>query len=329
MNMSIFKQLHQEGSISDESFEKINVFTKKKLCSVHWEIRTILYLGVLLLTGGLGILVYKNINTIGHQAILIFIALLCAGSFYYCFKNKLPFSTGRVKAPNAYFDYVLLLGCLTFISFIAYLQFAYNVFGSRYGLASFLPMLVLFCSAYYFDHLGVLSLAITNLATWLGITVTPTQLLKSNDFNDSIIILTGILLGVLLIALAIFSNKKNIKKHFGFTYSNFGMHVLFVSVLAALFHFENVYLLWFLLLAAAAYFFYTMAMQQNSFYILLIATLYSYIGISYVVIRLLSAMSSFDMGAIYIGLLYFIASGIGLVLFLIQTNKKLKKYDII
>ena len=154
MNIYIFKLLRQEASISDESFEKINAFKQKQLRSVHWEIRTILYLGVLLLTGGLGILVYKNLNTIGHKAILIFIALLCAGSFYYCLKNKLPFSAERVMAPNTYFDYVLLLGCLTFISFIAYLQFAYNVFGSRYGLASFLPMLLLFFSAYYFDHLG-------------------------------------------------------------------------------------------------------------------------------------------------------------------------------
>jgi hypothetical protein len=294
------------------------------LLSVHWETKTLLYLGVLLLTSGLGILVYKNIDTIGHQAILFFIALICAGSFFYCIKNKLPFSVNKVEAPNVYFGYVLLLGCLTFISFIGYLQFAYNVFGNRYGLASFFPMLVLFCSAYYFDHLGVLSLAVTNLAAWLGITVTPMQLLKANDFDNSTIIFTGLFLGALLTALAFFTNKKSIKRHFEFTYSNFGMHVLFISCLAALFHFEITYLLWFLLLVALAYLFYRKAIDQKSFYFLLITTLYSYIGISYAVIRLLSAVNSLDMGAIYLGLLYFIGSGIGIVLFLIHTNKKLK-----
>jgi Predicted membrane protein (DUF2157) len=324
MDIHLFQQLHREGAITDKSFEQIKDYHSKKLFSVHWEIKTLLYLGVLLLTGGLGILVYKNIDTIGHQAILVFIALLCGGSFFYCIKNKHPFSVQKVEAPNAYFDYVLLLGCLTFISFIAYLQFAYNVFGNRYGLATFFPMLVLFCSAYYFDHIGILSLAITNLGAWLGITVTPMQLLNSNDFDDAMLIFTGLLLGALLIALAFFSNNKNIKKHFEFTYTNFGMHVLFISSLAAMFHFEAIYLLWFLLLAGITYFFYRKAIQQKSFYFLLITTLYSYIGISYVVIRLLSAMNSLDMGAIYIGLLYFIASGIGLILFLIQTNKKLK-----
>jgi len=53
--------------------------------------------------------------------------------------------------------------------------------------------------------------------------------------------------------------------------------------------------------------------------------LYTYVGISYVVIRLLDSMSrGFDMGAVYLGLLYFIASGIGLILFLISSNRKIK-----
>ena len=191
MNTRLFEQLHTEGLLSDKSFEKIKNVSNDKTISLHWDIRTLLYLGVLLLSGGLGILIYKNIDTIGHQAILVFIALTCASAFFYCFKTKLPFALSKVESPNVYFDYVLLLACLTFLSFIAYLQFQYNVFGTRYGLATFLPMLVLFFSAYFFDHLGILSLAITNLAAWIGITVTPSQLLKTNDINSSTIIYMG------------------------------------------------------------------------------------------------------------------------------------------
>ncbi|MEQ1797461.1 MAG: DUF2157 domain-containing protein [Lacibacter sp.] len=325
MNTQLFEQLHNEGLVTDSSFERIKEDSAKKLFSIHWEIKTLLYLGVLLLSGGLGILIYKNIDAIGHQAILAFIAAVCAGAFYYCVKTKLPFSTAKVEAPNVYFDYVLLLGCLTFVSFIAYLQFQYNAFGTRYGLATFFPMLVLFFSAYFFDHLGVLSLAITNLAAWIGITVTPSQLLRVNDFNGSTIIYSGLFLGVFLIALAFVSKQKKWKQHFEFTYANFGIHVLFVFCLSAMFHFENVYLLWFLLLAVLAYFFYRRSIQNKSFYFLVVTTLYTYVGISYVVIRFLESMGrSLSMGAIYLGLLYFIASGVGLVLFLISSNKKIK-----
>ena len=325
MELKLFEQLHKEGLISESSFEKIKEAEAKQLFSIHWEIKVLLYLGVLLLSSGLGILIYKNIDTIGHQAILAFIALICAASFFYCVKTKLPFSTSKVESPTIYFDYVLLLGCITFISFIAYLQFQYNVFGTRYGLATFFPMLVLFFSAYFFDHLGVLSLAITNLAAWIGITVTPTRLLRVNDFNSSAIIYSGLFLGALLIALAFVSKQKKWKQHFEFTYANFGTHVLFVSCLAAMFHFERMYLLWFLLLAALATFFYIKSMQRSSFYFLVVTTLYAYIGISYVVIKLLYLIpNKFSTEMVYLNLLYFISSAIGLVIFLINSNKKLK-----
>jgi hypothetical protein len=120
------------------------------LFSLHWELKTLLYLGVLLLSGGLGILIYENIDSISHQAILAAVALVSAGSFYYCYKQSSAFSWKKVKSPTPLYDYLLLLGCLTFITFIGYLQFAYTAFGSRYGLATAIPLVVIFFSAYYF-----------------------------------------------------------------------------------------------------------------------------------------------------------------------------------
>ncbi|MEO7530450.1 MAG: DUF2157 domain-containing protein [Sediminibacterium sp.] len=326
MNKQVFEQLHAEGMIGDSSFAKINLKATLNHLSVHWEIKTLLYLGILLLSGGLGILVYKNIDTIGHQAILLFLAGICIGSFYYCFKNKLPFSTAKVNAPNSFFDYLLLLGCCTFITFIGYLQYQYNIFGNRYALAIFFPMVVLFFTAYYFDHIGILCMAITNLGAWLGIAVTPMELLTSNDFNDSALIYTGLSLGLLLLLVAWGTNKRNIKKHFELTYTNFGTHLVLISCLAALFYFGAVYLAWFIVLLGLVYFLYRKSMQDKSFYFILVVTLYAYIGISYVVLNMLAHFGDDGMGIIYLGFLYFIASGIALVLFLVNTNKKLKQH---
>src|ERR1700759_1276870 len=143
MNLKTFEKLRNEGLISEESFLKIQSASSKKSLSVHWELRTILYLGVLMLTSGLGILVYKNIDTIGHEAVLIFIALLSLSGFFYCFKKKYPFSIHKVEPPDSFFDYALLLACLCFIIFIGYWQYQYNIFGDRFGLVTFIPMLVL------------------------------------------------------------------------------------------------------------------------------------------------------------------------------------------
>ena len=327
MDLNTFKKLHHEGLISDNSLQKVEAVEKARLFSLHWELKTLLYLGVTLLSGGLGILVYKNIDTIGHRAILAFIALVSVGCFYYCRRKVAPFSIHKVQPPDSFFDYILLLGCLTMITFIAYLQYAYTVFGSHYGLATFIPMVILFISAYRFDHLGVLSIAITNLAAWMGIAITPMLILKENPFDNMRLIYTGLVLGTILLIAALASEKRNIKKHFAFTYNNFSTHILFISCLAGLFMHQRFYILWFILLLGIAYFIYRQAVKKQSFYFLLLVTLYLYIGLSDVVISILERMDPYGTGSIYLGFMYFILSAIALVRLLTKLNRKMKPHD--
>jgi hypothetical protein len=327
VNLSLFERLQKEGLISDASLQKVKQRAASRYFSLHWELKTILYLGILLLTGGLGILIYKNIDTIGHQVILAVIGLLCAGCFFYCERKKLPFAVTKVPAPNSFFDYILLLGCLTLITFITYLQVQYTTFGTAYGLATFIPMVILFFCAYYFDHLGVLSMAITNLAAWMGIAVTPLNILYAINFAYSHLIFAGLLLGVSLTLIAWFSNKRNIKAHFSFTYSNFGMNILFIACLAAMIHFDDYYPLWIFPLACAVVYFYNRSLATRSFYFMLMLTLYGYIGVSYALIRLLIPGIIDNMGFMYLILMYFIGSGVGIAMFLIRMNKKLKLND--
>jgi len=318
----LYENLHADGLISDESFEKIK--QKQDLFSVHWEIKTLLYLGVLLLTSGLGLLIYENIDTIGHQAVLALIALICIGCFAYCFKTCFPFSADKVKAPNTAFDYVLLLGSISFLTFVGYLQFEYKVFGTNYGLATLIPMLVLFFVAYYFDHLGILNMAIANLAVWMGVSVTPKQLLLNSDFNSETIIYTYLVLGIILLTGAYLTQRLNFKKHFKFSYQHYGVHVAFIALLAGYFFYYNsaFCFLWILGLFSLAWFIYRDAFKNQSFYFLLLVILYSYIAVSGLAARVFMQVQ--DEGALYLMLLYFIGSGIGLILFLVKLNKKLK-----
>lgn len=324
MDQQLFERLAAKGELSPESLERVKAVTGNRLFSVHWELKTILYLGVLLLSGGLGILIYKNIDTIGHQAILALIAVLCAGCFYYSQRHKLPFSWAKVASPNAFADYTVLLGCLLFVTFISYLQAQYNVFGTRYGSATFIPMLVLFFSAYYFDHLGVLGLAITNFAAWAGIAITPFDVLTGNDFSSTRLIYTGVAIGIALIIAGVLSTARNRKAHFSFTYHNFGTHILLIACLAGLFT-ANYYLLWFLALAICCSGIYYIAMQAKSFYFIVIVVLYGYVGVSYLIGRWLLLTDSIT--SYYILMFYFIGSGVVLARILIHLNKKLKLHD--
>ncbi|MEP6583701.1 MAG: DUF2157 domain-containing protein [Ginsengibacter sp.] len=321
MDIRIFKKLLSGHFISEDEFEKIKLQQREPI-SVYWDLRTLLYLGISLLTAALGLLVYKNIDTIGHDVIIIAIAILCISCFWYGFKNSSGYSSENVVSPNAWFDYIVLMGCLLFLTFIGYLQFEYNIFGSRWGLATFIPMVILFLSAYYFDHLGVLSLAIVNLAAWVGINVTPMKILTENDFGSARLIYSGIILGALLIVVSFASLKKNLKAHFSFTYKNFGWHILEISLLSAVFYFEDYYLLWFLIFALTSFLFFKWALKENSFYFLVITTLYGYIGLSYVILSLLFKGNS--DASVYLAILYFIFSGIALIWLFIHYNKIFK-----
>jgi hypothetical protein len=324
MDTSFFESMHKDGAMGDASYAKYRARIDPPLISVHWDLRTILYIGVLSLSTGLGILVYKNIDSIGHTAVLISIVLISLSGYSYCFKKKLPFSIEKVNSPDSFFDYILLLASLSFIIFIGYWQYQYQVFGDRYGLVAIIPTLVLFFTAYFFDQLGILSLAITNLCAWAGIVVTPTKILASNDFNSGTLIVTGIVVSLVLIAAGKASTRTGWKSHFAFTYINFGMNIIFISCLAGIFHFDSVYLIWFLLLSVICGYFYWEAVNNRSFYFILMLTLYGYIGLSYVVLRLLFYTISGDTGSLFLASLYFIGSGIGLVFFLMRMNKKIK-----
>lgn len=323
-NADLYEQLRDEGTISAESFEKITEKQRSPLFSLHWELKTLLYLGVLMLSTGLGVLIYKNIDTIGHQVILAAIALICGGCFYYCFRHKNPFNRELVKSPNVLLDYLLLLGCLSFMTFTGYLQYQYEVFGTHYGMATFIPMVVLFYVAYEFDHLGILSIAIANLAVWMGVSITPSQLLSTGNFDNQTIVYTYILLGLTLLLAGFFSERFNFKKHFRFSYLHYGIHISFIALLFGYFNLGEspLSILPILIIFMLAFFMYRDAMRHQSFYFVLLVILYSYLTISILIFRLIDGMSNMD--GLYLICIYFIVSAIALILHIVRLNKQIK-----
>lgn len=326
MDIHVFEKLFSRQLLQQEELDSIKAFKKKELLSVQWDLRIVLYAGILMLMSGLGIVVYENIDTIGHSVIIALIAIACLACFFYCFKKSTGYSNAQVASPDVWFDYVLLLGCLLMLLFTGYIQYQYKVFGQHFGMATFTPMVLLFFAAYYFDNRGVLSIAITNLAAWVGITVTPAEILSRNDFTDEGLIYSGVILGAGLVAFSIISFRKNIKAHFAFTYKNFGVHIFFIALLAGLFHFDDFYLLWFVVLAGCCWLMFRHALKEVSFYFLVITVLYFYIGLSFVILTLFFDISD-GIAMFYLTLIYLIASGIGLIRLLIYYNKKIKSDD--
>lgn len=316
--MDTARQLLDDGLISTSDDEKIRAYESGKLFSVHWELRTILYLGIVLLTTGLGMLIYLNIDTIGHQAVLALIGLLCGGCFWYAFKNKQAYSNEAVKQASPFFDYIALLACLLLGIFIGYLQYQYGLFGRRYGLATLIPAAVFLYCAYLFDHKGLLSLGIVGIAGTIGLSIAPLQLLNGYNLSATHIVFTALAFGATLIAVPKISESRQVKAHFGFTYHNFGINILFASCLTLLFN-QPLKALSFLLLIGLCLYFVRYAIARQSFWFLLLAVVYTYTGLTYAVFSLL--LEGAGEAVIVLSMFYLMASCIGVILFFINYKK--------
>jgi hypothetical protein len=319
MHTQTLRDLLDQELIGQDQATRIEAFEKQRSFSLHWELKTLLYLGVLLLNIGLGVLIYQNIDSIGHVALITMIGGISALCFAYAIRRRRPFTAGETVSPTPYYDYILLLGCLTFLVMEGYLQYQYQVFGTRYGLATFLPMVLFFALAYWLDNRGVLSLGITALASWVGITVTPQDLLSKNDFNSGIIVFTGLLLGLFLTAVPFISERLHFKRHFSLTYLNFGVHLSMISCLAGMMALDQE-MIYFPLLCLNVGFFLWYARTRSSFYFLTVAVVYGYIGITYL---LIAHTESLNLDFVFY-LFYFVLSCSGVIFFLINYKRFIK-----
>ncbi|MCF0055766.1 DUF2157 domain-containing protein [Dyadobacter sp. CY356] len=312
---SILEKIVQKGILPEEQALLIADYERTKSFSIHRELRAILYLGITLLTTGLGILIYKNIDTIGHQAIITLIAASIVACSYYVFKYRQPFSRGIINSTDQFSEYVLILACTLFLTLEGYLQYQYQFFGSRYGIAIFIPTVIFFFCAYRFDNRAVLSMAITGLASWLGLTISPLSVLEKNDFSAPGIIVTGIVLGILLIVIGWLSDTRSIKGHFGFTYFLFGGNLAAVSGLAGLFKNEPK-IIYFLVTAALCLFLIRTARKNQSLIFLLMGVIYGYIALTYGAFVFLP-----DSVLAALSIFYFLFTSLGVLFFLLNIKK--------
>ncbi|MDZ7935790.1 MAG: DUF2157 domain-containing protein [Emticicia sp.] len=311
----IIEILTKKDIISVEQASQIKDSDSNQPFSIHWELRLLLYLGITFLSTGVGVLIYKNIDTIGHNILIGLIALVCLTCFYFAFKHRKPFSWGEIEESTNLDDFALLGGCLAFLTLEGYLQYQYNFFGTRYGLAAFLPAILFFFCAYLFDNRGILSMAITALASWIGVSITPLQLLKNNDFNSQNIVVTAISLGIFLIIVGWISIHKEFKKHFSFTYLFLGGNLAMIAALSGLFAFELKFI-YFIIIAILSFQSIVYARSKQSYLFLLMGVIYGYIAFSYYLFEIIP--SSFE---VELYLFYFMLSGAGIVLFFVNINK--------
>lgn len=320
------EHFRQEKVLSEEAYQTITQQVNLRKLSLHWELRTLLYTGITLLTTGLGVFVYKNIGTIGHIAMIFLLFAACGFCYLYAFRHALPYSRNEVKHDNPFYDYIVLLAGSLFVIAQGYVEFRFGLFGNALNIASLLASFFLFFTAFRFDHRGVLGIGISLHALAFGLTVRPLNLLTSGfGAADTLsYACSSLALGAMLCLYAFACRKKQVKPHFVTVFLQSGITIVYLGLLTLIFS-TSYGLLWYLGLLAFSILCFSEAKQNRSFALYLTMILANYIALSYWILKTAFYAGSIPM-AIYLLPAYFIVSALGIIR-LLRDHKKMLGYD--
>lgn len=320
------QKLFEKKFITEEQFSQIKNYRSLGIFSLNAELKMFLYLSVLLFTSGIGILIYENIDTIGHVAILSLLLIVTVVCFYYCFKNSVGFRKSETTFESPVLEYLVLLANILTCIFIGYLQVQYEPFGTHYGLATLIPTVVSFICAYYFDNKSVLTIAITGLAAYVGLSVTPQDLFKNDLYLNQSLSFSAIMLGVLLILWTFYIDKTGLKTHFKLIYSTFALHIVSITAITNMVNeYYGFWLIFSTVLAASSYYFYKASYQLKAISLYVFMILYAYIGINIFIFRIFENIDFQDIWMLIVLAIpaYFIGSIVLFIKLIKNFNKEI------
>ncbi len=269
----------------------------------------LLYAGVLAFVAGLGWSITTWSRQLGDVLILSILTALLAGCFWYCFSRAPAWSPAETPSPSLVFDYVLYLGSLTWSVALAYIENRFHLLSGQWDLYLLATAGLFFFLAYRFDNRFVLSLALSSLAGWFGLTISHWQSHQDATYRQYAI-LYSLIVGL---AGAMFQ-RRGLKAHFFGTYLNIAANVLFWALLSGVFNTRG-YGPWFLALLAACGASLAWGLTRRQFSFVAYAAVYGYIGVSSILIRNLRGDT--------VLLSYFVVTGVAMLFLLVLIARRL------
>lgn len=309
--MTIFTRLEQweqRGIISPEQHTLLAGLSRGEPFSLFLELNVLLYAGILAFVGGLGWTVTTWSQQLGDVLVLTILSTMLAACFWYCFSRAPAWSPGETPSPSLAFDYVLYLGSLIWSVELAYLETRFHMLSGQWdfyllataGLFSFL--------AYRFDNRFVLSLALSSLAGWFGLTISHWPSHEDAAYRQYAI-LYSLMVGGAGAAL----QRRGLKPHFFGTYLNISANVLFWALLSGVFNREGDFV-WLLCVLAAGGASLAWGLARRQFSFVAYAAVYGYVGVSAVLVRGMNSSTAV--------LSYFFVTGVAMLVMLVQIARR-------
>jgi hypothetical protein len=309
--MTILTRLEQwkmQGRISPEQHAHLAGLSRREPLSIFLELDVLLYAGVLAFVAGLGWTVTTWSRQLGDVIVLAVLSTILAASFWYCFSRAPAWSPAETPAPSPIFDYVLYLGSLTWSIELGYIETRFHLLSGQWDLYLLATAGLFFLLAYRFDNRFVLSLGLSSLAGWFGLTISHWGGNQDATYRQYAI-LYSLLVGV---AGALLQHR-GLKPHFFGTYLNIVTNVLFWALLSGVFQ-QDGYGVWFLALLIACGASLAWGLVRRQFAFVAYTALYGYAGVSSLFLRSVN-----DSTAV---LSYFVVSGVAMLVVLVQIGRR-------
>ncbi len=309
--MTIFTRLEQwkeRDIISPEQHTLLAGLSRGEPFSLFLELNILLYAGILAFVAGLGWTVSTWSQQLGDVLVLAILSSMLAACFWYCFSRAPAWSPGETPSPSLVFDYVLYLGSLIWSVELAYLETRFHMLSGQWDLYLLVTAGLFFFLAYRFDNRFVLSLALSSLAGWFGLTISHWPSHQDAEYRQYAI-LYSLIVAVAGAAL----HRRGLKPHFFGTYLNIAANVLFWALLSGVFNPEG-YLVWLLCLLAVCGASLAWGLKRRQFSFVAYAAVYGYVGVSAIVIR------EMDSSTAILG--YFVLTGIAMLVMLVQIARR-------
>jgi hypothetical protein len=310
--MTILARLEQwkaQGTISPEQHARLAGLCRGEPFSLFLELNLLLYAGVLAFVAGLGWTISTWSQQLGDVIVLTTLSTILAACFWYCFSRAPAWSPAETPAPSPVFDYVLYRGSLDWSLELAYLENRFHVLSGQLDFYLLATAVLFFFLAYRFDNRFVLSLGLSSLAGWFGLSISHWSADQDPAAYRQYAILYCLLVGVGGTIL----RRRGLKPHFFGTYLNIVANILFWVLLSGVFNRES-YGLWFFALLVACGASLAWGLVRRHFAFVAYAAVYGYVGASSMFLRGIN-----DETAV---LGYFVVSGIAMLVVLVQIERR-------
>ncbi len=308
--MTILTRLEQwkeQGLISPEQRALLAGLSRREPFSIFLELNILLYAGILAFVAGLGWTVSTWSQQLGDVLVLTILSAMLGACFWYCFSRAPAWSLAEIPSPSLIFDYVLYLGCLTWSVELAYLENRSHLLSKQWDLYLLATGGLFFFLAYRFDNRFVLSLGLSSLAGWFGLTIS-----RWPSHQDAAYRQYAILYSLIAGVAGAILQRRGLKPHFFGTYLNIAANVLFWALLSGVFDRQD-YVGWLLALIAACSASLAWGLPRRQFSFVAYAAVYGYVGVSSILIREIHSDTAV--------LSYFVITGAAMLVMLVQIAR--------